>query len=105
MSKKLWIDDIREIPSDFDYWAKTSKEAIDFLSNEPITEVSFDHDLGEDCNGTGYDVAKWIEEASFFSTIPKLIWQIHSANPVGRRNIELAMLNADKFWNKKQNKC
>ncbi len=28
-----------------------------------MTELSLDHDLGDDAHGTGYDVLTWIEEA------------------------------------------
>ncbi len=43
----LWIDDIR-LPPDGWLWAKTSREAIDFLNdpNPDIRVIQFDHDLG-----------------------------------------------------------
>jgi len=51
---------------------------------------------------TGYDVAKYIEQASIkmdgFAYLDKIDWDIHSDNPVGRRNIEQAMRSADRFW-------
>ena len=28
-----------------------------------MTDVSLDHDLGDDARGTGYDVIRWLEEA------------------------------------------
>ena len=52
-----------------------------------IDEVWFDHDLG-DPNGDGYDCAKYLvkfcDENGY--KLPK--WHIHSANPVGRDNVD-----------------
>jgi aspartyl/asparaginyl-tRNA synthetase len=62
---KLWIDDIRKKPSNYDFWAKSYDEAITILNTEKITHISFDHDLGsENDNGmdTGYDIARIIEK-------------------------------------------
>lgn len=58
--------------------------------------VSFDHDLG--IGKTGYDIAKWIEQKAYEGKIKKLKWEIHSANPVGEKNIRMAMENADRYW-------
>jgi len=95
---KVWLDDIRPMPPEFDFWAKTADEAIRILATGTVTEISLDHDLGEDDNGTGYDVAAWIEEGAYFGTLPILRWSIHSANPVGRRKMVSALTRADKFW-------
>lgn len=75
--------------------AYTAQEAIDILKTGKVGLISFDHDLGEPENGTGYDVAKWIEEMAH--TDPSFMvpeWAIHSANPVGRENIRRAMWSA-----------
>jgi len=93
----LWLDDIRPMPRGFSYWAKTGSQAIELLMTGKVEFISFDHDLGHGL--TGYDVAKYIEECAFRGEIPPLKWRIHSANPVGRRNIQQAMLNAEKYWN------
>jgi len=105
---KLWLDDIRPMPDDFDIWCTSASSAIECITmfsitdekKRYITEISFDHDLGLEMNGTGYDVAEWIEEAAYYNMIPRIKWNIHSANPVGRINIETAMVNADKYWRK-----
>lgn len=98
---KLWLDDVRLPPDGWD-WKVTASEAIEALKTGKYTQISFDHDLGDPHGlenlGTGYEVAAWIEEQAYFGQIKRLIWKIHSANPVGRRNIEAAMINADKFW-------
>lgn len=98
---KLWIDDIRRKPSDYDFWAKSYDEAIEILNTKKITHISFDHDLGsEQDNGmdTGYDIARVIEKWAHDGDIPPMTWDIHSSNPVGRRNIDQAMKSAKRFW-------
>ena len=95
---RLWLDDLRPMPFGYDIHVKTAEETIKLLEKGDVVYISFDHDLGEEENGTGYDVAKWIEEAAFNKLIPQLKWKIHSANPVGEKNIKLAMDKADEFW-------
>lgn len=97
---KLWIDDIRTPPSEEWIWSKTSQDAINVLKWNRVKEISFDHDLGSEENGTGYDVARWIEIEAFLGNMKCIKWYIHSANPVGRSNIEAAMKNANKYWNR-----
>ena len=55
-------------------------EIVEKYKNE-ILYISFDHDLGE--IKTGYDIAKYLVENEI-----KAYYNIHSANPVGRFNIE-----------------
>ena len=99
---KLWIDDIREMPEDFDVWAKTANEALNILKSGKVTHVSFDHDLGDvmDGDATGYDVAKWVEEQAYHGKIDPFTYAVHSANTVGASKIRVAMWNAERFWNK-----
>lgn len=94
---KLWVDDERPKPQDFDIWAKTADEAIRILNLGGVTEISLDHDLGS-LEKTGYSVAVWIEAAASNGYLAKLKWSVHSANPPGRRNIEMALRKADEFW-------
>ncbi len=101
---KVWLDDVREMPPDFDYHARTAADAIRLLETESVRRISLDHDLGDDENGTGYDVAKWIEARAFAWAhgeacgLPPLEWAIHSQNPVGVGNMTQALRNADRFW-------
>lgn len=100
---KIWLDDKREMPAGYDYWAKNAYDCIDRLHDSEVAFISFDHDLGsegKDDSGlnTGYNVAQWIEAMAFEGSISKIGWEVHSANPVGRRNIELAMKSAERFW-------
>ena len=85
----LYIDDIR-LPSNFNnfhtiYLVRSYNEAIDFIQNKSFNYevyISFDHDLGED--KSGYDIAKYLVE----NQIPIAGFKVHSANPVGKMNIE-----------------
>lgn len=80
---KVFLDDVREAPLGWlrVYWPD---EATTLLAQGGVTDLSLDHDLGDDARGTGYDVLVWIEEAvAMRSFVPPSIL-IHSANPVGR---------------------
>jgi hypothetical protein len=90
----LYLDDLRESPADA-MCCRTAVEALHLLATGRVTRISFDHDLGTEL--TGYDVAKRIEEWVMDGTIPMPCWTVHSANPVGRRNIEAAMRSAERF--------
>ncbi|WP_439037769.1 cyclic-phosphate processing receiver domain-containing protein [Agarivorans sp. QJM3NY_25] len=39
------------------------------LKTGEVTEISLDHDLGNDDHGTGYDVVLWIEEQTLKTSI------------------------------------
>jgi hypothetical protein len=93
----LWLDDERPMPEGFDIHARTANKAVEFINSGEIAIVSLDHDLG-DGNGTGYDVAKYIEESAFNGKIPRMEVRVHSANPVGRMNIQRCINNAYRFW-------
>jgi hypothetical protein len=99
---RVWLDDLRPIPVGFDHWVKTAQDAIALLKCGTVSLISLDHDLGPPDAGTGYDVAKYIEQAAYFDEIPHLQRQIHSANPVGRHNMEAALRNADNYWKQHQ---
>lgn len=113
---KIWLDDLRDpraahfhleyVTNDEDYiaswkesdvvWLKESKACIQALETGKVTQISLDHDLGP--YGCGLDVANWIEQAAFEGRIPRLVWSVHSANPVGSRAMRAALQNADRFW-------
>lgn len=94
---RVWLDDTRPMPEDFDVHVKTAQEAIDLLKTGDVTMISLDHDLGENA-GTGYDVACFIEQGAVLGTLKKLIVISHTANPVGYKNIGLALGTAFRVW-------
>ena len=92
---RIWLDDVRPMPNGFDFWAKNYYEMMGLLISGNVTHISFDHDLGLGMGG--YDVAKYIEGLAYLGMV-EITWDVHSANPAGRRNIELAMKSAERFW-------
>jgi len=103
---RLWLDDVRDpqnrqIQREFgakgdELWVKTVEEAKKYLIIGNVTFISFDNDLG--LSEEGGDLAKWIEEKAFHKELPKMDWTVHSKNPVGAKNIYMAMMNANKYW-------
>jgi hypothetical protein len=87
---KVYLDDERTTPEGWHrvYWPD---EAIRLLETGQVTELSLDHDLGDDERGTGYDVVLWIEEAVItrgFSP-PKI--SVHSTNSSARQKMEMGI--------------
>lgn len=75
----------------------TAEEAIALLRSGVVEEIKLDHDLGREM--TGYDVALFIEEGACLGTLkPLILHSSHSANPLGKRKINAALLNARKYW-------
>jgi len=56
-----------------------------------VTEVSLDHELGDDDHSTGYDVILWIEEAVATQEFNAPIITVHSANSSARKKMELGI--------------
>lgn len=59
---KVYLDDERATPEG---WVRAwwPDEVIALLETGQVSELSLDHDLGDDPRGTGYDVILWVEEA------------------------------------------
>ena len=77
---RIYLDDERKEPSGWTrcYWPQ---EVIELLETGSVTALSLDHDLGDDEQGTGYDVLRWIEEqvvTEGFTPPEEIV--IHSAN-------------------------
>jgi hypothetical protein len=94
---KLFIDDVRPLPSNFDILVKDVWVAKDLILGCDVHHISFDHDLGSNTE-TGYVLAKWIEEQAYYGEIQRITYEIHSANTVGYANIMNAMIKADEYW-------
>lgn len=93
---KLWLDDVRIMPDDYDVWCRKAEDVIAILkAGIVVHEISLDHDLGLDAL-TGYDVACWIEQAAY--ALKPIVWHCHSQNTSGKQRIEAAMRKADEYW-------
>jgi hypothetical protein len=121
MEKVLWLDDLRD-PSQGQFkiwlnlafgenldvtWVKDYDEFIKyFKKNEMPYAISFDHDLGNELTDhpelnekTGLDCAKWIVDYCMNNAVRLPKYFVHSANPVGRENIQSYLDNYLKFTN------
>ena len=90
---RVFLDDVRE-PRDVglsDDWVivRTVRTMCEFLKSGNIVEVSLDHDLGEN-QENGYYLVCWMELCLPRDKWPKII-RLHTANPVGRQNMERAL--------------
>jgi hypothetical protein len=123
--KKLFLDDMRQ-PKDGVYLVDTNRriyfeddwvvvknyqEFVDWITTNGMPEfISFDHDLAdihyefvtgeipyEGMNEkTGFHCAKWLVEYCLDNDVSLPLYQVHSANPVGKENIETYLGNAKK---------
>lgn len=96
---KIWVDDEREMPDDYDYQSFTVDSAISLIKKgyhfNDILEVSLDHDAGDYVWGGGDYIQilnilefKSHEDASWKDYIKnKVTFHLHTANPVGRENM------------------
>ena len=84
---KLYLDDERETPEGWTrvYWPD---EAIEYLKQGNVKEISLDHDLGDDRRGTGYEVLLWIEEQVITNNFKPPKIRIHTANSSAREKME-----------------
>ncbi|WP_028228674.1 cyclic-phosphate processing receiver domain-containing protein [Paraburkholderia ferrariae] len=96
---KVFLDDERSTPNG---WVRTfwPEEVIALLKTGKVTELSLDHDLGDDARGTGYAVLLWLEEqVALHAMLPPRI-HIHSANSSARLKMEAAVasINRHACW-------
>lgn len=91
----LFLDDIRN-PEQVKYnnsdWiiARNYDQAVSIFKEMGWpSKVSFDHDLGESDQKTGFDFAKFLVEQDLENNSMPLnfSYEVHSANPVGEANI------------------
>ncbi len=119
--KKLFLDDLRMpkdaiglVPDNMNqfYWAndwsvvRGHDEFCDWVSANGLPDfVSFDHDLADEHYGgdgegyvekTGYECAKWLVDYCVDNRLALPDYMVHSANPVGKKNISSYLENAKK---------
>ena len=103
MGIRIWLDDVRQPPQGwYDVWVRTAKEAYDLVVTGQVTKISFDHDLGSNYDGKW--LADEIEILAMDNKINPIHWDVHSQNPIGRRNIDMAMKSAWRFWEENKEK-
>ena len=102
---RMFLDDIRTAKYDYDVIVRSYDEALTYVEENGIPNfISFDHDLGCDNKGnilkSGYDFAKWLVDMDIdeIYKFPKdFHFNVHSANPIGKNNIEAILNNYLKF--------
>jgi hypothetical protein len=87
---KVFLDDERPSPPGWRL-VRWPDEAIELLRTGEVTELSLDHDLGDDARGTGYDVIVWIEVAVATREFAPPAITVHSANTSARVRMELGI--------------
>jgi hypothetical protein len=84
---KIWLDDIRPAPAGYVLVRSVNeaKRLISSMDKDAIEVVDCDHDLGDYASdgGDGIKLLDWLVETENFLPI-----QLHTANPVGRANME-----------------
>jgi len=96
------------------HWVKNYEEFINYIKQNGLPDgINFDHDLGEDVarekvkNGmskrqariqkretmSGFECAKWLIDYCIDNKKELPTWSSHSANPVGRDNINNILFN------------
>ena len=84
---KIYLDDERLAPPGW-VQARWPDEVIEHLKSGDVTDVSLDHDLGDDERGTGYDVILWIENAVVTNGFQPPTVTVHSAISSARLKME-----------------
>lgn len=92
---KVYLDDERQAPEGW-VQARWANEVIELLKTGNVTELSLDHDLGDDVRGTGYDVLQWLDEQVICNQFFPPIIHVHTANPAARVRMEAAVKNISK---------
>lgn len=109
MKKLLFLDDIRNpfevnqdgikhwlvfspIQEPYEVnWVKSYNEFTSWIERNGMPDgICFDHDIASYVNGiekTGHDCAKWLVEFCLDNNLTLPIWNVQSANPVGKDNI------------------
>ena len=91
---KLWIDDVRQPPSDDWIWIKTVKMAKSIIhhyehqyQDDTIT-IDLDHDAGSFAKDGGdyIEILNWLEREGIVDT--GYFFHIHSMNSVGVQNMK-----------------
>ncbi len=93
---KVWLDDERPAPSNEWVTFDNAWDAIHYLRNYYVVEISIDHDLGPADAGTGYDVIAFLERRARSGEYTPHI-TIHTANPAAHKRVEQAHFNIIKW--------
>jgi hypothetical protein len=98
---KVWLDDKRPMPPEFDTHVMTSQDAIALIKTGKVTAIGLDHDLGDiNVVGCGHYVSDYIEDCAYYGTIPRITWSLQTDNGPEKIRMRITMENADRYWDK-----
>ena len=92
---KIFLDDEREAPDGW-YLVRDANEALMLILSGNVEIISLDHDLGNDPY-TGYWLLNRIEERIAAGETIETKFVVHSANPVGRQNMQRAIVSIERL--------
>ncbi len=92
---KVWVDDVRLKPINYDIVLYSVNDVVAYLNlmraGKSDILLDLDHDAGNFVSEGGdyIRILDWIEKTGFQfdDTEARLMFRIHSANPVGRENM------------------
>ena len=93
---KIWLDDVRPAPQGYTLAQSVNQAKSLILKAEEVGEIieiiDCDHDLGDYFidGGDGIKLLDWLCERQTFYPVA-----LHTANPVGRENMERVI---KRFW-------
>jgi len=96
---KIWLDDERDPPDDSWTVARDSDafEIIVSSNLDAISDIAFDHDLGDESRD-GSECASYYCCLALFRGHRFARWSVHSMNPDGAKNIASKMASAEKIF-------
>ena len=102
-NKKLYLDDERTPKTDGWDIVRNYEDFENWITTNGLPdEVSFDHDLGANEDGTlkknGVNFARFLCNYCMENGLPLPDWNIHSANGVGRDNITSVLKTYEKIF-------
>lgn len=93
---RIWLDDTRSMPNDYDVHCRTVEEVIDIIKAGGVTAISIDHDLGPGYT-QGAELAEWIaDHAHEIQPIEEL--ETPTLSYDGRQKIHAAIRRAISIW-------
>ncbi len=96
---KVFLDDKRPCPEGWTL-VRWPEEAIALLLTGEVTEISLDHDLGDDDRGTGNDVVLWVEvQVVLYGFVPPKMF-VHSDNWAKRPVMEAGIQSIKRHHKK-----
>jgi hypothetical protein len=93
---KVYLDDERIAPAGW-VQVRWPDEVIELLESGNVTDLSLDHDLGDDDRGTGYDVILWLEKAVAIRGFEPPRIKVHSANTSARIKMEAGIKSIERL--------